>query len=608
MSVVDGFTRACLASAARRWPADLSEPMSREWRAELDAVRADRTLGPVARSWRAVAFAASLAVSPAVEAADAPPRTWRDHAVGVGRAATWLSGLAGVTLLAAAGFNVVHEAYHGFGRHLSPMARVMAELGLVVAAVGVMSRIGLMAAQRRRAAPAGRSAVLCVAALGLSMSAFLVAGNRVAVMPFMGWIDIAPGVAAWVVLMSVAVRLATRYAGSGRRRLGLLAAVGGGLVAVDSAAIGGSLHAAAALGVGYGSAPAWFPLALLPGGTADVGPASTILLGNVSAIVGPLLLCSAFAVAYALGGAGVEVPGPDPVVAGSRTIRLAAAGMAVTGVAAWTYLAVLAPGPAASSRLVAIVLVGCALVVALSGRGPVAVPATGALAVLMAADLVASRGQRHGLAQAVALLAIGTASIYAAWRLSGERPGTAASSRPVLLATAVLAALTVPTSTGLTSPATAVTYLLAALSWLVAVTAALAARPYPFGLAMTATVIALPLAALLVTIGMTAHTAAVYAPLAVLALAVARWDGSAGTVRQLASWLSLGAGAAVLTVSVSTALRQPDGVVGTTLMRIQDNSNVFGFGFTGHLAGRTVLAVMVGVLAARCAEVALARR
>ena len=58
--------------AARRWPADLATDLSREWHAELAALET--------RSVRALTFAASLALSPAVEAAGEAPYGWRERA------------------------------------------------------------------------------------------------------------------------------------------------------------------------------------------------------------------------------------------------------------------------------------------------------------------------------------------------------------------------------------------------------------------------------------------------------------------------------------------------------------------------------------------------
>ena len=280
MRAADRLARSMVTAAARRWPADLREELAREWHAELDS------LGP---SWRGLTFAASLAASPAVEEADEEPATWSQRCAGWARA---LSVPAALTLLAAALFNAVHLAQGRFG--------ALAGGVVLAAAAAAMAAVGGRATTRR------------VVLLGAAGYAFLLAGNQVAVMPFMGWIDVGPAVLAWTILTAATIRLSTRLLAAGRDLLAGLAAVGGAVLALDVAAAAGSLHAAAVLGVSAASAPSWFPLALLPGGVADFGPyfadgtaafgslrqagpafhASDVLLGNASAMIGPLALCS----------------------------------------------------------------------------------------------------------------------------------------------------------------------------------------------------------------------------------------------------------------------------------------------------------------------------
>ncbi|HEU4349426.1 MAG TPA: hypothetical protein VFR35_16745 [Actinoplanes sp.] len=282
MNAVDRLARAMVAAAARRWPDDLAESLCAEWQAELDALRHD--LPGFRRMIRALTFAGSLALSPAV---DQPP--WPERAAGLGRAA---SIAAGVTLLAAALFNAAHAVG-------GPGLLILA--GLAMAALGTRVRMPATGA---------------VALLGPALFAFLFVGNDVAVMPFMGFLDVAPAVATWTVLMLVTARLAG--AARGARRVAIAAC--GGLLTMDLATIAGSVHAAGVLGLGPGSAPAWFPLALLPGGTAGFGPffadgtaafgtlrasgpafhASDILLANAAAMAGPMLLCAVFALALAV--------------------------------------------------------------------------------------------------------------------------------------------------------------------------------------------------------------------------------------------------------------------------------------------------------------------
>lgn len=304
MRAADRLAQALVTAAARRWPADLREELAREWHAELDAL---------GRSPRGLAFAASLAVSPAVEEAGEEPVTWSQRGAGWARA---LSVPAALMLLAAALINVAHLTQGRFGAIAGCLA--------LAAAAAVMTAVG------------GRVTLRRVVLLGAAGYAFLLAGNQVAVMPFMGWIDIGPAVLAWTVLTAATVRLSTRLRATGRDRLAAVTAVGGAVLALDVAAAAGSLHAAAVLGVGAASAPSWFPLALLPGGVADFGAyfadgtaafgslqqagpafhASDVLLGNASAMIGPLALCSVAIVASLLRRG--PSPTPTPAAAPSR--------------------------------------------------------------------------------------------------------------------------------------------------------------------------------------------------------------------------------------------------------------------------------------------------
>jgi hypothetical protein len=296
MRAADRLARRLVDSAARRWPADLRDELARDWHAELDALES---------SWRALTFAGSLAVSPAVEEADEEQVTWAQRAAGWARK---LSVPAALTLLAAALFNAAHLAQGRLGALAGAVA--------LAAAAAVMVAVG------------DRTTVGRVVLLGAAGYAFLLAGNQVAVMPFMGWIDIGPAVLAWTILTAATVRVSTRLRATGRTTLAGVAAVAGAVLALDVAAAAGSLHAAAVLGVNAASAPSWFPLAMLPGGIADFGAyfadgtaafgslqqagpafhASDVLLGNASAMIGPLTLCSVAVVAGLLRRGSPRVP------------------------------------------------------------------------------------------------------------------------------------------------------------------------------------------------------------------------------------------------------------------------------------------------------------
>ena len=299
MRGLDRLARAGLDVAARRWPRDVSGRLRGEWAAELAAIRDDPGRSRPARAYRMIAFAGSLAFSPPVEAEGAEPAGCRDRLLPAAAG-------AGLLLAAAAACNAVH---------LADRRTAASAMFALVAAVLTAAVLG----HRGRGRP-----VPTTVWSGVAMVAFLMAGNRVPVMPFMGWPDVVPGVVVWTAMTAAAVAIARR-----RRVLGVLA----GVAALEAAAVAGSVHAALVLRAGLVTAPAWFPLALLPGGTATFGPyfpdghaafgalqdtgpafhASQILLGNASAMVGPMLLCSVFVLAMAVRRApfGDAGPGPD---------------------------------------------------------------------------------------------------------------------------------------------------------------------------------------------------------------------------------------------------------------------------------------------------------
>ncbi|MEU7909049.1 hypothetical protein [Actinoplanes sp. NPDC049118] len=294
MSGLDRLAGALIVATARRWPAEIADDLSREWLAELEALRG--------RPWRRLTFAGSLALSPAVEEAGEEPVTWPAR---LARGAVPVA----LTLLAAALINAVRLLYGGLG----PAAGAAA---LAVAAA-VMAYAG-------RRATVGR-----VVLFGAALYAFLLAGNEVAVMPFMGWRDIAPAVAVWTAALALTVRVSSRLRASARHRLAAPVAVLGGVVALEAATIAGSLRAATALGVHAGSAPAWLPAALLP--APGNGP-SGVLLGNAAAMIGPIALCTVAVVAGLLRRAAPvsRAPGSrDALGSGALGIVAGLGGLAV---------------------------------------------------------------------------------------------------------------------------------------------------------------------------------------------------------------------------------------------------------------------------------------
>ena len=231
MSASHRLARALVRLAARRWPS--SSRMRDEWLAELTAISDDR---------QRLAFAASLVVSPSVDGT------------------VLVAG--GVTLLAAALANAVHAT--------GPLT--------MVAAAGVMA---LAALRLRLSAPVASGLI------GPALFGFLLIGNAVAVMPFMGLVDVGPAALVWTAGMLLVSRMR-----------GPVPLIAGAWATMTAATIAGSWHAATSLGAGLWWAPAWLPLALLPPGTAPSVPA--MLLGNAAAMVAPMLLCAVFVVALAL--------------------------------------------------------------------------------------------------------------------------------------------------------------------------------------------------------------------------------------------------------------------------------------------------------------------
>ncbi|GLY01386.1 hypothetical protein [Actinoplanes sp. NBRC 101535] len=272
-SPVERLAAGLLARAARRWPDDLAEVMLESWIAELATMR-----GTPGRMLR---FAGSILVAPPVEEEGADPVTWGSRASSAARTGT--AALLTV-LVAATLFNGVHLALH----HGGPLLSAAGETVLVIALLTVSAL--LMAGAAARWAP--RRRVRATLATGVAAYAFLLAGNEVAVMPFMGWPDIAPAVVTWTAIAALTTVAAGRLARTGRHRLAGAVAVLGGLLSVVAGTAAGALHAAAVLGIPAVTAPAWLPLALLPGAAAR--PGFDVLPANAAAMAGPLLLCTVF--------------------------------------------------------------------------------------------------------------------------------------------------------------------------------------------------------------------------------------------------------------------------------------------------------------------------
>jgi hypothetical protein len=81
------------------------------------------------------------------------------------------------------------------------------------------------------------------------------------------------------------------------------------------------------------------------------------------------------------------------------------------------------------------------------------------------------------------------------------------------------------------------------------------------------------------------------------------------TLGQALPWLAgldlripLGVGAALGGLAGAELVRRTDPGADTTLYRLVDNSNVFGFGFLAETPGRVAVALLAGLLAAHLSD------
>ena len=594
---VEWLTDRCVSSAALRWPPDLAASMAREWRVELAVLRADRSTNRLARTWRSLRFAVSLATSPAVE----PPGSaagWRERGTGAGRAAMAVAGFFGVAVLAMALAGQANAGFANIGQHVSGSALNAVVVAMLVLAAAVMAWIGTAVARsgRRPVAEALYTAVPVGAAL------VLVVGWSASFMS-PGWFDIALMGLVWVVTITATAATAARLSAAGHRIGAVAAGVIGALISSDLAGIAGAARMASQVRAGWGYAPAWLPLSVLPNpvtfghyygnglvrfpGGAISGPdlyASTIVLGAVASFAGPLLLCSAFVVARSIRAARTSarratVAVPAERVRSASTVWLprivGITGIAV-GVAIWAYVSAEELGPVRLLRfsafeyqelpwlrLFAIALACASLGLLLSRRAAVALPMLIGFVVFFGTDCALSAaGWRGSLGFAIIVL-VSAVTVALLWLLAPRLgTGDADSTRRALVGIAVFASLLVVTDPAARFPThtdVVLSYLLAAVLWCASITAALAARRAPIARAAAVALVVVPLVVVMLFMSGTAANALYYprstffiqAPLTVLALGTARWNADDRALRSTLVWLLLGVGAAVLSVPAS---------------------------------------------------------
>ena len=666
MSGVERFTDACVASATRRWPPDLAADMAIAWRAELAALQHDASLGPLRCLWRRIAFATSLAVSPAPEQENPVQLPWLDRLRRLGPAVTTVAGAAGMALVASVLPAFIGDLWGNRLEHVPPWFNDYYQLSAVLPAIAIMWWIGVVMARRAQGSIGVGSTLLAVSArivpMGVAFALIILAdtpqGEGV-VPPHAA--DVVVSVGAWTVLTTLVVTAAIHLAKSERRRLAWLAGIAGSLVALDVASIVAGLRLAHHLQIGMVLSPAWFPLAVVDPAWADnsrhfAGPVQMIygvladgsplaqgqyILPGLGDLTRALLVGSVFVIAYAMQavralpqtalaqttGAPVSVARPATTFAVSVTARWIAATVCTTGVGVWAWLITQIPlsFPTETplfvsddliwAALVAIALVTLALVTLVAGRGPVGAPAVLVSALLFAAQCVITASEWHGTGVFVAAVALGLAVVAGGCWLAGALLGpgtTAVTTRRALVAVAVAAALTAPTyiqTLSLTPSAyVVITYLTAALLWLIAITSALASRPSPLPRAAVAPVVLIPLAAVLLFVSGTAASALywpdpsffIQAPLAVIALAAARWDRHRSHARTAIRWILLGIGAALGSVVVGRSLAVVGSYVAAPIIRAHGHWHGMDFFQTNsRTVGQILVALGACVVVAR---------
>lgn len=206
--LIDRMTDACVSSAARRWPEELSHTMRREWHAELAALRADRAVGAAVRTWRAVRFAVSLALSPSVEPEHPLSAPSPGLLSSLGRAMVAAVGVFGVALLAAGLFGLASSPIEGnIDQYYSTTTVAVINAIWILLAVGIMGWIGTIAGRRGFTWPhrsPAMSAIGCAAPLGIAM--WLVLGMPQDSFRSLQWVDPGYAALAWILLSAVPSR------------------------------------------------------------------------------------------------------------------------------------------------------------------------------------------------------------------------------------------------------------------------------------------------------------------------------------------------------------------------------------------------------------------
>lgn len=610
MSLVDSTTERFLRIAVARWPEELRDDQSREWAAELYAIRHDGDGGRWRRAWTQLRFSFSLAASPPVDDPDKIPQGWREVMPRLGLALRRCLMLVGVGLLCLIGVQT-SDVVAGAWTELTPDPTAVPDgitavtsllaVALVVAGAGWLGqRLGRTMPLRVRPGRHGGAAVAVI------VMACLVAGANLHLLAqgadgFAMSRDQLLGFAA-LVPAAVLVGVLAGRGGAGRARWW---GVGAGLLSLEVVSIplaawntyvgvNDTLSPYAGAKVAYFDFPAsllWFPESLVWNGVPPGGLAQEVEMWRMSGLAGmmPLLLTvGAFALTYLIRAAAAEpIPAaaPRPAVAAAavpswrRQSGLALAGL---GIVVWAALLSFTAWSGSrtedfyedaavlwviESRNWAIVLAGLGLAWALSGRTRVLLPSVAFGAGMLGIDAVADRADLVGIGAFLVSAGVAGALAVAAWWIPTKldtQPLDPGSVRRTVVAIAVLAGYSAPavlspardvSGSWLLADPPVIAVVLSVAFVAVAAAAAITGRDRAVARGPAIAIIAVP-AAILVVVGLATGyalpgpgifvTAALCVPVVVYLTAVMHWDRGDRTGKDVLRWVAAGLGAAVV--------------------------------------------------------------
>lgn len=494
MNAFDRLADALVRRAARRWPADVTESMLREWRAELAALQTQPHVGPTTRTWRQLAFALSLACSPTAEPRGSIGSECKRIAIAFARTGRQFVLALGVVLLArfvVVGMRDLASQLVNHNRYdLEPATwwHVTAYVGADIVGLAIMGLVAVFALRRTRIAV--RPAAVLIVPLALASYFVYLAANSNDVYSSGDLIQAqgAAAIGAWALVLLVAVGVGRRLATAGRRTAAWTVTGLGAFFAADVAAFTASVRVAGTLHIGRGSGLLWLPLSYLPDGFTGFGPlipAGTTRIGNVSfssdqpfpalslllplsvEVAVPLLMCSAFVLVAALRVRPQPLtailraePAQHPRAVASwlpRLVRPFAVTAAVLGVAVWAATTGLAGSGldaifqtnAFQVQFAAALLTVLGVAMGSVGRELVVLPAVGLMAALLAVSAITARIGWTGAGATTALAAFGVVATGIAWWVGAHLPRPAApqtAGRRALVGIAVIGALAAPTA------------------------------------------------------------------------------------------------------------------------------------------------------------------